>query len=170
LNEEFIRIARSKNPDGEYRAADMIDLNIGKRYDAIVCLFSSIGYVRTIENLNKTIAGFERHLNDDGIIIVEPWFTPSTWNRGVLHMTAVDEPEFKVCRMNISDATDGRLSFFKFHYLVGTPGGVTHFTEDHSLGLFTVAEMKAAFEACRLRVQYDDHGIFGRGLYIAERR
>jgi hypothetical protein len=71
--------------------------------------------------------------------------------------------------MNISETKDGRLSFFKFHYLVGTPKGMTHFTEDHTLGLFTVNDMKGAFAATGLAVQYDEQGMFGRGLYIAER-
>jgi hypothetical protein len=100
---------------------------------------------------------------------VEPWFTPEAWKKGVLHMTAVNEEHLKVCRLSISDVKDSRLSVFTFHYLVGTPKGVVHFTEDHKLGLFTFDEMTAAFAVTRLTVQYDDQGIFGRGLYIAAR-
>jgi hypothetical protein len=146
----------------------MIRFDLEKRYDVLVCLFSSIGYVETIENLHATLATFQRHLNEGGLILVEPWFTPEAWNKGVLHITTVDEDQFKLCRMNISEVKDGRLSFLTFHYLVGTPKGVVHFTEDHTLGLFTLNEMKAAFTAAGLTVQYDNEGIFGRGLYIAE--
>jgi SAM-dependent methyltransferase len=167
LNAEFIQIARAKNPHGQYHVGDMVDFNLGKRYDVLLCLFSSIGYVQTIGNLQKTIATFERHLNDDGIMLVEPWFTPDAWNPGVLHMTTVEEDQFKVCRMNIAEARSERLSFFKFHYLIGTSQGVRHFTEDHTLGLFTVTEMKAAFTANGLGVEYENHGISGRGLYVA---
>jgi hypothetical protein len=147
----------------------MIDFDLGKRYDVLVCLFSSIGYVQTIQNLHRTLASFDRHLNEGGIMLVEPWFTPEAWNPGALHITTVEEDQLKVCRMNISEIKDGRLSFFTFHYLVGTPKGVVHFTEDHTLGLFTFNEMKAAFAATGLTVKYDDQGIFGRGLYVAER-
>jgi hypothetical protein len=83
--------------------------------------------------------------NDGGVMLVEPWFTPDAWQRGVPHMITLDEDRFKVCRMNVSEAKDERLSFFRFHYLLGTPQGVEYFTEDHTLGLFTVTEMKAAF-------------------------
>jgi hypothetical protein len=72
--------------------------------------------------------------------------------------------------MNIAETLDGHLSFFRFHYLVGTPAGVTHFTEDHTLGLFSLTEMTEAFGASSLAVQYDEEGIFGRGVYIAERK
>jgi hypothetical protein len=54
-----------------------------------------------------------------------------------------------------------------FHYLVGTPEGVEHLTEDHELGLFTVEEMLGFFEQAGLAVHYDPEGIFGRGLYVA---
>ena len=170
LNPEFIRIAKIKNPAGDYRVANMINFELQQRYDVLVCLFSSIGYVQTIENLQATLAGFHQHLKDGGVMLVEPWFTPEAWNTGVLHITTVDEVQLKVCRMNVSEVKDGNLSFFTFHYLVGTPKGVVHFTEDHTLGLFTFDEMSSAFAATGLTVQYDDEGILGRGLYIAERR
>jgi SAM-dependent methyltransferase len=169
VNADFIQIAKRKNAGGQYNVADMIDFNLGKRYDVVVCLFSSIGYVQTIQSLQKAIASFARHLNDGGIMIVEPWFTPDTWNRGVLHMMTVDENQLKLCRMSIAETKGERLSFFRFHYLVATPEGVSHFTEDHTLGLFTLTEMKAAFAASGLTVQYDNEGISGRGLYVAER-
>jgi hypothetical protein len=79
----------------------------------------------------------------------------------------VDEPDLKVCRMSVTNATDPRLSSFTFHYLVGTSQGVTHYTEDHALGLFTKEEMTSAFVKNGLDVQYDEAGIFGRGLYLA---
>lgn len=170
LNPGFIRIAKTKNPVGDYRVANMINFDFQKRYDVLVCLFSSIGYVQTIQNLHAALATFQRHLNDGGVLLVEPWFRPESWVTGILHMTIVDEDQLKVCRMNVSEVKEGTLSFFRFHYLAGTPEGVVHFTEDHTLGLFTFDEMMAAFAAASLTVQYDDEGSFGRGLYIAERR
>jgi SAM-dependent methyltransferase len=170
LNPEFIRIAKIKNPAGDYCVADMVHFELRKRYDVIICLFSSIGYVQTIENLHATLASFQRHLKNGGVMLIEPWFRPEAWNTGVVHITTVDEDRLKVCRMNVSETKDGNLSFFTFHYLVGTPEGVAHFTEDHTLGLFTFDEMRSAFEAMDLIVQYDDEGILGRGMYIAERR
>jgi len=169
LNPEFLKIAQSKNPDGFYKVADMVDFDMGKKYDVLICLFSSIGYVGTQEKLKKTIRCFAKHLCDDGVMLVEPWLTPESWSPGKLHMMTVSEDELKVCRMNISETKDGGVSFFRFHYLVGTPTGVSHFTEDHTLGLFTINDMKQAFAEAGLSVQYDEQGIFGRGLYIAER-
>jgi hypothetical protein len=51
------------------------------------------------------------------------------------------------------------------HYLIGTPQGVEHHLERHQMALYTVDEMKEAFRACGLKVEYDPAGPTGRGLY-----
>jgi len=166
LNPGFIEIARQKNPECNYSCADMAGFDLGCRFDIVTCLFSSIGYVKTVENLEKSIACFARHLERDGILLLEPWFTPGAWKEGNVHMATAESDEVKVCRMNISE-TRGSLSCFTFHYLLGTKEGVVHFTETHELGLFTLEEMSGAFEHAGLKVQYDPAGLSGRGLYVA---
>jgi SAM-dependent methyltransferase len=170
LNPEFVKIAQSKNNRGFYKVADMADFDMGKKYDVVICLFSSIGYVGTRDRLRQAVRCFAKHLKPDGVLIVEPWFTPDGWTEGKLHMMTVSEPDLKVCRMNVSESKDNGLSFFRFHYLVGTPVGISHFTEDHTLGLFSGSEMTEAFVDAGLSVQYDEQGIFGRGLYVAHSR
>ena len=105
-----------------------------------------------------------RHLEPGGVLIVEPWLSPDEWIVGKPHLLVVDQPELKVARVNTS-ARDGILSVVEFHYLVGTPEGVEHFTELHELALFTHEAYVAAFEAAGLRVEHDPEGLMGRGLY-----
>jgi hypothetical protein len=54
-----------------------------------------------------------------------------------------------------------------FHYLVGTPEGIEHFTEQHELGLFTDEQIRAAFAAAGLNVVRDAQGLMARAVYIA---
>ena len=70
--------------------------------------------------------------------------------------------------MNLSER-EGNLSYFVFHYLVGTPEGIEYFTERHELGLFTVDEYQSAFRACGLEVERDALWLNGRGLYMASK-
>jgi SAM-dependent methyltransferase len=166
LNPAFLDVARAKNPECGYFQGDMTSFSLGRRYDVVMSLFSCIGYVRTRANLARTFRCFREHLAPGGAVIVEPWFTPEQWHPGKPHAMVIDEPDFKVCRMNTT-MRDGDLSWFDFHYLVATPAGVEHFTERHELALFTRAETESAFAEAGLRAEYDEAGIFGRGLYVA---
>ena len=53
--------------------ADMTSFDLGRRFDVVTCLFSSIGYVGTAERLDQAIATMAAHLEPGGTLIVEPW-------------------------------------------------------------------------------------------------
>jgi len=170
LDAQMIDAATQKCPDVTFHVGDMrnFDLGPGGQFDVITCLFSSIGYVGTVAGLNQAIANFDRHLKPGGLIFIEPWFTPDDWHPGNIHATFVDEPRLKISRMNVS-GREGNLSYFVFHYLVGTPDGIEYFTERHELGLFTVEEYLSTFRACGLDVERDALWLNGRGLYMASK-
>jgi ubiquinone/menaquinone biosynthesis C-methylase UbiE len=165
ISEELLELARVQNPGVLFHQADMVHFQLSRKFDVVTCLFSSIGYVRTVENLMRAIHCMSQHVMPGGIVIIEPWFTPDTWHAGTVHALFIDEPELKIARVNTSLA-DGRLSYFDLHYLIGTPEGTEHFAERHELGLFERNEMVTAFETAGLEVSYDEEGLTGRALYI----
>ena len=168
LDPKLLDIARKRTPGVAFHEGDMISFDLGHSFDIITCLFSSIGYVKTQEKLNKAIQTMTRHLNPGGLLLIEPWFTPDDWRAGTLHAQVIDEPELKIVRMNLSLA-EGKLSYFDFHYLIGTLEGIEHFIERHELGLFEKGEMQAAFTNAGLSVSFDEDGLTGRGLYIGKK-
>jgi SAM-dependent methyltransferase len=168
LDRELLEIARRRLPGVPLHQGDMAGFDLGRPFDVVTCLFSSIGYVRTLDNLHKAIGTMAAHLLPGGLLLVEPWFAPAAWQPNTVHALFIDDPELKIARINTSFA-DGRLSYFDLHYLVGTPAGTDHFVERHELGLFEQEEMVDAFEAAGLQVTYDPQGPMGRGLYIGRR-
>jgi SAM-dependent methyltransferase len=165
LDPELLAIARERLPGILLHEGDMTAFDLGRRFDAVTCLFSSIGYARTVEDLNRAVAAMAGHLEPGGVLIVEPWLTPEVWQDGHLGAVFVDEPDLKIARVNLAER-DGRLSRFVFHYLVLTAEGVERFEEPHELRLFTHDENTAAFGAAGLEVEHDPEGLMGRGLYI----
>jgi len=165
LDAEMLAVASQNYPDIPFHQADMADFVLEKQFDAITCLFSSIGYVKTKARLNQALQTMANHLLPGGVLIVEPWFTPEQWKPGRVSALFVDQPDLKISRMNISEV-EGRLSFFVFHYTVGTPQGIETFTERHELGLFTREEYLEAFYKAEFEVIHDPEGLDGRGLYI----
>jgi SAM-dependent methyltransferase len=165
----FVEIARGRLERGTIHVGDMADFDLDRHYDAILCLFSSIGYLLEWDRLVSALRCFGRHLHSDGLMLIAPWFTPDVWRVGSTHMQTGEGDGTKVCRMCVSEQ-HGSVSYMCFHYLVVTPAGVEHFTEEHRLALRTVDEMTAAFREAGLGVRYDSEGITGRGLYVARAR
>lgn len=161
----MLAIARQRCPQVTFHQADMTDFQLGRRFGAIICLFSSIGYVKTVTRLQQALQLMADHLEPGGVVLIEPWLTPDQYHPGTPHATFVNQPELKIARMNVSQMEDS-LSVMEFHYLVATPEGVNHFTERHELGLFTPEDYVTAFEAAQLKVIFDRKGLIGRGLYI----
>jgi SAM-dependent methyltransferase len=168
LTQELLDIAHTRNPGISFYHADMVDFSLDQEYDAVICLFSSIGYVKTLDRLHRAVACMVRHLRAGGLLLIEPWFTPDSWRPGSVHAILVDRPDLKIARVNTS-FVDGRLSYFDLHYLIGTSEGTEHLVERHELGLFERDEMRAAFADAGLDVDYDAEGLTGRGLYIARK-
>ena len=164
----MVRLARAAHPAGTFVEGDMADFDLGRRYDAVTCFFGSIGYLLTLDRVRLALACFRRHLAPGGVMVVEPFFEPGVMdphrvmtNAGVHQGVAVE----RVGRVEL-DATSVRAIFdFSFD----TPAGREHRTEVHVLGLFTAAEMRAAFEAEGLRPEHDPMGLIGRGLWVATR-
>lgn len=166
LDPAFVRIAKAKHPGGEFHQANMVDFHLGRRYDAVLCLFSSIGYVRTLPEVRRALACFREHLATDGVMIVEPWFTPEVMEHGRTDTRTVETHDLRVVRVSRTEL-QGRLSRLRFDYEIHGPDGVRHASEVHELGLFTTDEMLRSFEATGLTAEYDSQGLTGRGLFVA---
>ena len=165
INDRMLQIARKKHPDIIFHRGDMVSFKLHNQFDAITCLFSAIGHLKTKRKLGLAIRNMSQHLKPGGVLIVEPWITPQQWHTRSVHANFVDQPELKVARMNISK-TRGRLSVMDMHHLVATPKRVEHFVERLELGLFTKDEYLEAFRQARLEVTHDEEGLMGRGLYL----
>jgi SAM-dependent methyltransferase len=168
LDPQLLEIARERLGDVEVHEGDMTSFSLGRTFDVVTCLFSSIGYVGTVERLDAAVAAMAAHLNPGGVLIVEPWLTPEVWVADRPHLLSVDEADLKIARMTIS-GREGRLAIMNFEYLIGTPAGIEAFSERHAAALFTEDEYRQAFAAAGLSVEHDPEGLIGRGLYVAQR-
>jgi SAM-dependent methyltransferase len=78
LNEELLAHARERAPEIEFVAQDMCELDLGDaRFDAVTCLFDSIGYPQSGERVIAALAGAGRHLADGGVLAVEFLHAPA---------------------------------------------------------------------------------------------
>jgi len=165
----MLGVAREKCPDVPLHQADLVEFDLGRRFDVLICLGSSIGYVRTLDRLRQTACAFARHVEPSGIVIVEPWFGPDVWEDGRIMTDFHEHSDVKIARMLVSGRT-GDVSTLDIHFLVGRREGVETFAEHHELGLFTVEDYRTAFTDAGFAMTSDPAGFLGRGLHIGLRR
>ncbi|HVN30228.1 MAG TPA: class I SAM-dependent methyltransferase, partial [Candidatus Binataceae bacterium] len=162
---EMLEVARARLPEITFHEGDMRSFELGRRFDVVTCLFSSIGYLKSVGELRAAVINMARHLSPGGVLIIEPWLTEETWTSGGIHTWNIERPEMKIVRMDIASKKD-RKSIFRQHMLVGTSEGVRYLWQKHELFLFSNAEYLEAFDAAGLDVTYDEKGLMNRGLFI----
>jgi len=101
--------------------------DLGCRFDVVTCLFASIAYCRSTPALAHAIGCMTRHTNPGGLVIVEPFIAPEHFKVGHVSAIFVDRPELKIARIHTGAIADG-TAVLAFHYLVGTPPGLTRCT------------------------------------------
>jgi len=169
MEPSLLAVARQRNPGIAFHEGDMTQFKLPRTFDVITCLFSAIGYTKTEPMLRRAIDTMSEHLRPGGVLLIEPWFGPETYNPGTVHAVFVDRPDLKIARMNVSEVKDG-LSILVFHYLIGTASGIERYEERHEVGLFTQEQYTNAMTDSGLDVTYDAKGLTDRGLYIGVRR
>ena len=77
-SEDMLKCAKQKASSAkskvDFRRQDMRTLDISNRpFDAVICLFDSIGYVKTNEALRQVLKGVHEHLRPGGLFLFEFW-------------------------------------------------------------------------------------------------
>lgn len=168
INPKMLELTHARCSRIPLHEADMRTFDLDRSYDVITCLFSAIGHVETAAAMRKSIERMAAHLRSPGLLIVEPWFTPENFWDGHLAANFQMESETKLAWMYRQRRED-LMAVLDIHYLVGGEGQPEYIRERQDLGLFTPDEMKEAFAADGLEVDYRETDVWNRGLYVARR-
>jgi ubiquinone/menaquinone biosynthesis C-methylase UbiE len=171
ISREILGIARKNHEGIAFEVADMTTMDLGKRFDVITCLFSSIGYVKTHSNLEKTIRNFANHLKKGGVVLIEPWFTKSAFIPGSPRMETYDGKDIKIARLSVPRAK-GNLSVIDMHYLVAERDeDVKYFLDRHQMGLFEVDQTLKILEEAGLQPRFLKYGLVDkRGIFVGTKQ
>ena len=159
----MVEIARSRGLT--VHLGDMTTFDLGRTFDVVTCLFSSIGYAA---DLGRTVANLARHVAPGGVLVIEPWLTPETVIPDHVSLQTADDGVTRVARMGLV-RVEGGVSRLNLHHLVGGQGKVDYFQEQHDLRLWTRDEYEAALVGAGLVPTYDGEGLMGRGLWLGVR-
>jgi SAM-dependent methyltransferase len=165
LDEELLEVAAERVSRERLLHGDMRGFDLDRRFDAITCLFSSIGYMTNSRELHQALENMARHLKPGGVLLVEPWLYPDQYQSPHLHMLTVDLDDLKIARIS-NGRREGDVSVIDFEYLIMTFDGPIRESERHELGLYPREQYEDAMRSVDLEVEYDPIGPMGRGLFI----
>ncbi|MFI9505150.1 class I SAM-dependent methyltransferase [Nocardia sp. NPDC052566] len=163
---EMITVAARRTPEITIHQGDMRNFELGRTFDVITLMFSSIGYVDDYPDLVRTLAALGRHLAPGGVVVIEPWVFPDTFTPDYLATDLVRDDEGAVTRFSHS-VREGDAVVMSVQYLIATPEqGIRHLTDRHRLALFTREQYLAAFAAAGCPAEFVRPEPFGRGLFL----
>lgn len=171
IDPTMLEVARLRLPGVTLHQADFTGFDLGRRYDAVTCMFSSIGYADTPDRLDAAIAAMARHLEPGGVLVVEPWLSPAMIQPPFLRTMTSESDDMVILRSTRhryeGDPVSGGVSDMEFAYVVTTDDGSQFFTEQHLMGVYPPDRYVQAIEAAGLRAEFLE-GLtdLGRGLAV----
>lgn len=167
VSKAMLKIARNNAKGVTFKEADMKTLKLGKQFDAITCLLSSIGYVRNYSNLERTIRNFSKHLKKGGVALIEPSHANSVYVKGEPRITIYDGKDAKIARINVPKIRQA-TAVLNMHILIAERGkDAKYFIDRHELGLFGINNTLRIMKDAGLKSKYLKNGLMsGRELFV----
>ncbi|MWA08024.1 class I SAM-dependent DNA methyltransferase [Streptomyces sp. BA2] len=153
LSGHMLKVAAQRLPGTPLHQEDMREFELENSFDAIVCMFSSIGYLRTTQDLNAALRAFARNLSAGGVVVIEPWYFPETFLDNHVSGHALTNEGRTITRVSHSTRV-GNIARMELHYVLADREGVQHRSEIDELTLFTPDDYEAAFSQAGLKVDY----------------
>lgn len=170
ISNEMLKIARRNVKGVQFKRGNMLNFDLHKKFDVILCLFSSIGYVKAYSNLRKTIKNFSRHLKQGGVLIIEAWISKSDFKRGLILINTYESERTKITRMATSRIKNG-ISILELRYLIGENGKIKYFKELQELGFFDVNKTIKIMNDENISAKFFKKGLMKeRGIYIGVKK
>lgn len=144
ISKEMKEVA-TNNFDGEYLILNMIDFDLHKKYDLILCVCDSINYLYE-EELEQMFKSVYKHLNDGGRFIFD-MHNPKRlkeFDEEYIEEGQIDENVYYQWTIN-SDTFDRTVNE---HFTFYTPEGMIQ--EQHTQNVFEVDDVKNKLESVGL--------------------
>ncbi|MGS2642877.1 methyltransferase domain-containing protein [Streptosporangium sp. LJ11] len=166
ISEPMLEIARARNPEAALHVADMRSFDLGRRFDAVTCMFTAIAHQRSADELTATLRCFARHLTPEGIAVIDPWWFPETFLDGYVAADVLEPGHHVIARVSHTRRDGEDASLMTVHYVVADESGARHFAETYSHKLFPRGTYEQALRDAGFVSEFIETVPSGRGLFI----
>jgi SAM-dependent methyltransferase len=174
INDAMLRIARNKVPEANFINGNMKNMDLGSKFDVIICIFSAIHYNRNYNELECTLNNFHNHLEDGGVLIYDLSFNTENWIEGLVSVDTVVEEHLKIARICQSKLNNGIFNA-NFVFLVKDDEKFDFDIDEHELGVFEIDKVidlmkKVGFETfiyADFKIEKWESGEGQRPIFVA---
>jgi SAM-dependent methyltransferase len=157
-SDSMLACAREKAVEAEssvdFRLQDMRNLAIPERpFDAVICLFDSIGYVASNEGIFSVFRGVRNHLRENGLFVFEFWHAAAMLrNHDPVRVSRYQTLKGEILRISETEIdTMNQLGKVKYTvYDLSRYGSHTRLEETITNRFFQVQEMAGLLSLCGL--------------------
>jgi SAM-dependent methyltransferase len=148
-------VATRQLPGIQVHPGDMRDFDLGRTFDAVVCLGNAVSCMLSTADLDTAVARMAAHVKTGGVLVAEPWWFPSNFIDGYVGGHLVSQEHRVITRMTYS-RREGNTTRMEIKFVIAEPTGFHEFTNTLVISLFTPEEYVAAFERAGCSVEFLD--------------
>ena len=150
LSPAMLAVARDRLPGIQLHEADMRTLDLGRSFDVVICLFSSIGYITDPIEMRSAVARLAAHVARGGVLILDGWVRPDDWREGARPEPDIAQDDAALVVRLAFTRREGNVTNLDMHHLVQTAEGIDYFVENHRLALTATEDYVSAVEGAGL--------------------
>lgn len=146
---EMIEIAKQKVPEANYIVGDMGDFDLNEKFDVIICMFSSLGYLTEQNKVNSFFESISRHLVEEGLLILDVWNGLGVVkDPPIIREMVVENGDLKIVRTSYPNLdVQNFVNNVRFEIKVYDKGElIDEYEEHHKVRFFLPLEIKQCME------------------------
>lgn len=170
-NAGMLQIARRRVPQAAFVQADMRSFHLVRRFDALTCLFGSIGYLQTWADLERAVQRFAEHLREGAAFAIESWLPPEALEEPVCRVRSYEDEARAIARVAVAHPPVDGTSRIDIEWLISEEGQrIRHHVERQEMGVFGIDETRDLMRKHGLEARVDRQGLTEpRVLFVGRR-
>ncbi len=145
---EMLKVARKRlGGRAELIRADMKNFRFGRKFDAIICMFSAINYNLGYVDLEKAICNFYDHLGTPGLAILDVGFFPQMWVPDFISFDTYKDKKLSIARLSKSVLGKDGIADIDMLFFVKERGKVDFEIDEHKLMPFDLKKVRRIMQA-----------------------
>jgi SAM-dependent methyltransferase len=159
ISNAMLGIARRHEHPGsgrvEYVLGDIRSVQLGRQFDAVICMFAVLGYQTTDDDVGRALETVRHHLSPDGPFVFDVWFGPAVESIGPSRRSKVVATDDGEIERRASATIDRNAHLCTVRYqLITRQRGMPEVATDevHRMRYFFPDELAECLERADLRL------------------